>query len=333
MAKTLNQIGIATGNTVEANHVTQSIDAFTGAEAYDISLSGSFNMTGSINGEPGVINPLTASYAVTASYALDALSASYAPSALSASYALTASYVDLVAGDNVTINQVGTSFEISASAAGSGITPAETASFVTTASATNNVITFTQGDGSTFDVTVATGSTASTYQVLTTSGPGTAVTTFPTETIIASISIPANTFSVGDVINVKVMFLTDLDTTGYGRVYLNTSNNLTGSPKMILGEDNSAALSLLADRFGRGVERNLIISASNATLYPSFIDLNIPSTEYESSSPITNVNSVSPGFVTSNIDWTSQQYLLITGQLASSSGTNSIEIRYAKINN
>jgi hypothetical protein len=66
MAKTLTQVGIETGNLVEAYHVTQSIDAFTGTDAYDISLSGSFNMTGSINGEPSVINPLTASYAMNA---------------------------------------------------------------------------------------------------------------------------------------------------------------------------------------------------------------------------------------------------------------------------
>lgn len=69
MASTLSKTGITTGNSVEAWHVTQSIDAFNGTEAYDITLSGSFNITGSINGEPGVINPLTASYAISASYA------------------------------------------------------------------------------------------------------------------------------------------------------------------------------------------------------------------------------------------------------------------------
>jgi len=71
----LSKTGITTGQTVEPGHVTQSIDAFTGIEAYDIFLSGSFNMTGSINGEPGVINSLTSSYAVTAS---NAITASYA---------------------------------------------------------------------------------------------------------------------------------------------------------------------------------------------------------------------------------------------------------------
>ena len=72
MAKILTKLGVTTGDTVRAGHVTQSIDAFTGTEAYNISLSGSFNMTGSINGEPTVINPLTASYAI------NALSSSYA---------------------------------------------------------------------------------------------------------------------------------------------------------------------------------------------------------------------------------------------------------------
>lgn len=67
MAKILNKTGITTGDTVRAPHVTQSIDAFTGIDAYDISLSGSFNMTGSINGQPGTINPFTASYATSGS--------------------------------------------------------------------------------------------------------------------------------------------------------------------------------------------------------------------------------------------------------------------------
>jgi len=48
MALTLNKTGITTGNTVEAYHVTQSIDAFAGIVAYDISLSGSFTVTGSM---------------------------------------------------------------------------------------------------------------------------------------------------------------------------------------------------------------------------------------------------------------------------------------------
>ena len=86
MANTLSKIGITTGNTVTAGHVTQSIDAFTGAEAYDITLSGSFTMSGGeITGVAGVENSLTASYATTSSYAT---TASYALNANTASYAL-----------------------------------------------------------------------------------------------------------------------------------------------------------------------------------------------------------------------------------------------------
>lgn len=52
MASQLSQIPIETGNTIEAWHVTQSIDAFTGAVAYDIDISGSLSLIGNlINGD------------------------------------------------------------------------------------------------------------------------------------------------------------------------------------------------------------------------------------------------------------------------------------------
>ena len=89
MANTFSKIGITTGNTVETWHVTQSIDAFTGLEAYDISLSGSFNMTGSIQGQPGVINNLSASYASFSEQSNIALSSSFSTTS---SFATTASY-------------------------------------------------------------------------------------------------------------------------------------------------------------------------------------------------------------------------------------------------
>ena len=56
MALSLTKTGITTGNTVEAFHVTQSIDAFTGTEAYNIILSGSLQVTGSVAVQ-GLTNP------------------------------------------------------------------------------------------------------------------------------------------------------------------------------------------------------------------------------------------------------------------------------------
>ena len=44
----LSKTGITSGATIQPGHVTQSVDAFTGATQYDISLSGSFTVTGSV---------------------------------------------------------------------------------------------------------------------------------------------------------------------------------------------------------------------------------------------------------------------------------------------
>lgn len=66
MAKILSKSGISSLQIVRPWHVTQSIDAFTGTEAYDISLSGSFTTTGSITStgnisSSGTVSMLTAS--------------------------------------------------------------------------------------------------------------------------------------------------------------------------------------------------------------------------------------------------------------------------------
>jgi len=51
MANTLSKTGITDGSTIQPAHVTQSIDAFAGTEAYDITLSGSltFDLNGGYN--------------------------------------------------------------------------------------------------------------------------------------------------------------------------------------------------------------------------------------------------------------------------------------------
>ena len=48
MANQLSNTGIVTGQTVEALQVSQSVDAFTGANDYDITISGSLTLTGSL---------------------------------------------------------------------------------------------------------------------------------------------------------------------------------------------------------------------------------------------------------------------------------------------
>jgi hypothetical protein len=70
MANTLSKSGIFLGHEVDAWHVTQSVDAFTKASAYDITVSGSFTLTGSLKVSGSVLGTTTstASYAVTSSY-------------------------------------------------------------------------------------------------------------------------------------------------------------------------------------------------------------------------------------------------------------------------
>jgi len=49
MAKNLSKIGINTSQSIEAWHVSQSVDALTGIDAYDITISGSLTVNGPTN--------------------------------------------------------------------------------------------------------------------------------------------------------------------------------------------------------------------------------------------------------------------------------------------
>ena len=136
MALSLSKTGITTGNTVEAFHVTQSIDAFTGTEAYNIILSGSLEVTGSVAVQ-GLTNPtqnnvltydtITGQIFHTASSTLIDTS-SFVTSAQTGSFVTTSSY------------------------------NTSTGSFYVSSSVVSNVITFHLGDGTTQTQTIDTGS-------------------------------------------------------------------------------------------------------------------------------------------------------------------------------
>lgn len=106
MANTLSNSGIVDGQIILASQVTQIVDAFTSASAYDIAISGSLTVVGQAN--------ITASNAISASYALSAsyeivkeVSSSYAETASLADLALlanTASYASTIYNVDGTIN-------------------------------------------------------------------------------------------------------------------------------------------------------------------------------------------------------------------------------------
>jgi hypothetical protein len=132
MANILTKTGITTGGTVLPGHVTQSIDALTGTLAYDITISGSLTLTGSIaslNGFTGsmlgtsswannaiasttavtasyVLNAISASFSTTASFVRNAISASYILNGVSSSFASTASYIQNAVSASYVLNAV-----------------------------------------------------------------------------------------------------------------------------------------------------------------------------------------------------------------------------------
>jgi hypothetical protein len=81
MANILSKSGIVDNSTVRTWHVTQSIDAFTNAVAYDITISGSLTVIGDLNLNTNPTGNLigTAAYSLSSSIANTALSSSTSP--------------------------------------------------------------------------------------------------------------------------------------------------------------------------------------------------------------------------------------------------------------
>jgi hypothetical protein len=113
-------------------------------------VTGSLQLTGSLDVTQGI----TGSLFGTASYALEALTSSYATTA---SYALNGGVTQIVAGNYISINPSdGYGIVTVTGVPYSGIT----GSLLITASIIDNVITFTKGDATTFNITIESSSYA-----------------------------------------------------------------------------------------------------------------------------------------------------------------------------
>ena len=170
MANTLSSASIIDGSTVEAWHVTQSVDAFNGVQAYDIIISGSLTL-GSGTSMAGTAsyanNALSASHAITASYAENAGGATVDTGSLMTTASVSSNIITFTKGDATTFNLTVDT--------GSAITT-PTASLLTTASVSNATITFTKGDASTFNFTVNNVVSANTASFVTTAQTASFVT-------------------------------------------------------------------------------------------------------------------------------------------------------------
>lgn len=161
MAKKLNKEGITTGGAIKEYHITQTIDAFSGIEAYDISLSGSLNVVGPINGDPNIVNSLNV---------LHAISASWAPG--SGRESTTLFYRSSSANLNtITFYQEGDLTETLTIDTGS----IDTSGFFTDASVDSNNITFYHKENILQTLTINTGSTDDFVKTATNSP----ITTYP----------------------------------------------------------------------------------------------------------------------------------------------------------
>ena len=190
MAKNLSNNGIVLNQTIYPQHVSQSVDAFTGADAYDITVSGSFTVTGStaIKGDVNVDGPITmygnvvapnltstaqsnvvtfnpingqlyytASNAISPATASNAVSASYSATASYAEYAVSASYADTASW---AINAITASYVTTAQTA-SYVLNAVSASYASTASYVTNAQTASYVENAQTASYVTTAQTAS----------------------------------------------------------------------------------------------------------------------------------------------------------------------------
>jgi hypothetical protein len=114
MAKILQKVftsadQVSQSFTVQSWHVSQSVDAFTGASDYDITISGSLTVIGP------TIGSFTGSLLGTSSWADNAITASYILNAVSSSFASTASFVQNAQTASYVLNAVSSSFASTAS--------------------------------------------------------------------------------------------------------------------------------------------------------------------------------------------------------------------------
>ena len=135
MAKSLSKSNIVTNNTILASDVSQSIDALTGAVAYDIKISGSLQNTGSVD----IQGLLTATAGITHQIT--------ASNAVSSSYAITSSYIDNVPASALPSGLISSSAQIASDISGAFGAPSASFSTRVTANETN-ITTLTSKTGS-----------------------------------------------------------------------------------------------------------------------------------------------------------------------------------------
>jgi hypothetical protein len=174
MANILSKTGITTGQTIQPFHVTQSVDAFTGTAAYDITISGSLTLTGSVSS----FNGITGNLVGTSSWATNAIvSNTVRPSNTTSNFGYTIPY----------LSGTGSTATLFYSATGPRYNPSTdtltTANLVGTASRATEAVTATNLNGTAYPSGSAVGA-ASVFKFI----AGAGQTGNPTPTAAIGIS-------------------------------------------------------------------------------------------------------------------------------------------------
>ena len=134
---------------------------------------------------------------------------------------------------------------------------------------------------------------------------GASVTSTTSETILDSVLIPANTFKLYDVFGIEAR-VRKSNTNGNMtmRIRINTSNSIVGS--ILIAQ----SATIFANLFGLDITRRLCIK----NLTSDTEALNSASTNISS-----DIGMSTQGFSNHSINWASNQYVIVTIQLANGS--------------
>jgi hypothetical protein len=259
-----------------------------------------------------------ASTSVSSSYSTNALSSSYSATALSSSHAInansaltatSASFATNATSASYATNALSSSFAITASfALNAGVT-VSTASLLTTASAVANVITFTKGDASTFNVTVATGS------AVTTNTGSLLVTASSTDATITYTKGDGSTFN-NVINNVSASISASYAT-----------NALSASSALTANTATSASFATTAISASQANNANTAISSSFAT---NAISASFASTATSSSFATSASQAVSASFASNIPNGLSPTFANVTASNVMITGTASVALLYTQ---
>jgi hypothetical protein len=214
-----------------------------------------------------------------------------------------------VTGSLIVTNGVTASLQGTASWATNALTASFAPNSLTTASVSSNTITFTKGDGTTFPITVSTGSGTSSNPVYA-KNTGSFSSSGTGNQILTSLLIPANTFVAGDVVRVTARFK-KVNTAGTTQTNILINTSVATAGATTLKGNVYTATTLASTVQGSAV----IINATTNTQLP-WTATNLGTSEF--------VNSTAAWQESVAINWTTNQYILFACNPTNSGDTVSV---------